>query len=294
MTATKEGTSLSIRLRVGTPEDAKECGDICYRAFRVIAEKHNFPPDFASSEVVATLLSESLAHPAIYGVVAELDGRIVGSNFVDERSIIAGIGPITVDPDVQNRAIGRELMQHVMDRVANRRFPGVRLVQTAYHNRSLSLYTKLGFAAREPLSTIQGKPISIQIPGYTVRPAIADDLSLCNHICMRVHGHNRGGEVHDAIKHGTATVVEHNGRITGYATAIGFLGHAIGETNEELKALIGAAQEFLGPGFLLPTRNAELFRWCLEHGLRVVQPMTLMSIGLYNEPAGAFLPSVLY
>jgi predicted N-acetyltransferase YhbS len=101
---------LSIRLRVGTREDAKECGDICYRAFRVIAEKHNFPPDFPSSEVVATFLSESLAHPAIYGVVAELDGRIVGSNFVDERSIIAGIGPITVDPNVQNRAIGRELM----------------------------------------------------------------------------------------------------------------------------------------------------------------------------------------
>ena len=294
MSATIEGTSLSIKLRVGTPEDAQECGNICYRAFRAIAEKHNFPPDFPSSEVVITFLSESLAHPAIYGVVAELDGRIVGSNFVDERSIIAGIGPITVDPDVQNRAIGRELMQHVMDRVANSRFPGVRLVQAAYHNRSLSLYTKLGFAAREALSTIQGKPISIQIPGYTVRTANADDLSLCNHICMRVHGHNRGGEVHDAIKRGTATVVEHNGRITGYATAIGFLGHAIGETNEELKALIGAAQEFLGPGFLLPTRNAELFRWCLEHGLRVVQPMTLMSIGLYNEPAGAFLPSVLY
>jgi hypothetical protein len=75
---------------------------------------------------------------------------------------------------------------------------------------------------------------------------------------------------------------------------MGFFGHAIGETNEELKALIGAAPEFLGPGFLLPTRNAELFRWCLEHGLRVVQPMTLMSIGLYNEPAGAFLASVLY
>jgi len=93
---------------------------------------------------------------------------------------------------------------------------------------------------------------------------------------------------------GTATVVEHSGRITGYATAIGFLGHAVGETNEELKALIGAAPEFLGPGFILPTRNAELFRWCLEHGLRLVQPMTLMSIGHYDEPAGAFLTSVLY
>jgi hypothetical protein len=26
----------------------------------------------------------------------------------------------------------------------------------------------------------------------------------------------------------------------------------------------------------------------------VVEPMTLMSIGLYNEPAGAWLPSILF
>ncbi|HJU33787.1 MAG TPA: GNAT family N-acetyltransferase [Nitrososphaera sp.] len=285
---------MSIKLRQGTREDAKECGEICYRAFRVIAEKHNFPPDFPSPEVSIAILSELLGHPRIYSVVAELDGQIVGSNFVDERSIIAGIGPITIEPSMQNRAIGRELMQHVLDRAAKQRYPGVRLVQTTYHNRSLSLYTKLGFAARESLSTIQGPPITVQIPGYIVRPAKIDDLSACNQVCMRVHGHDRGGELHDAIRLGTATVVEHNGRITGYATAVGFLGHAVGETNEELKALIGAAPEYLGPGFLLPTRNAELFRWCLEHGLRVVQPMTLMSIGLYNEPAGAFLASVLY
>ena len=50
---------------------------------------------------------------------------------------------------------------------------------------------------------------------------------------------------------------------------------------------------FPGPGFLLPTRNSDVFRWCLANGLRVVQPMTLMSIGLYNEPRGAFMPSVL-
>ena len=94
--------------------------------------------------------------------------------------------------------------------------------------------------------------------------------------------------------HGTATLIEHNGRVTGYATTIAFFGHAVGETNEELKALISAAKQFLGPGFLVPTRNAELLRWCLEHTLRIVQPMTLMSMGLYNEPAGVFLPSVLF
>ena len=77
-------------------------------------------------------------------------------------------------------------------------------------------------------------------------------------------------------------------------TGIGFFGHAVGETTEDVKALIAAAPSFPGPGFLMPIRNAELFRWCLEQGLRIVQPMTLMSLGTYDEPQGAFLPSVLY
>ena len=285
---------MNVTLRPGNAEDAKHCGAICYAAFKTIAEQHNFPPDFPSPEVATELLAWLLAHPGFYAVVAELDGRIVGSNFLDERSTVAGIGPITVDPTVQNRAVGRQLMQHVLDRVTQRRFPGVRLLQAAYHNRSLSLYARLGFVAREPLSTMQGAPLAVQIPGYTVRPATERDLDACNQVCMQVHGHDRRGELLDAIPQGTATIVEHGGRITGYATPIAFFGHAVGETNEALKALIGAAPAFPGPGFLLPTRNGELFHWCLDHGLRVVQPMTLMSVGLYNEPAGAFLPSVLY
>jgi predicted N-acetyltransferase YhbS len=289
-----EEVPMNVTLRPGNAEDAQRCGTICYEAFKMIAEQHHFPSDFSSPEVATELLAGLFAHPGFYAVVAEEDGRVVGSNFLDERSTVAGIGPITVDPAVQNRAVGRQLMQHVLDRVKQRHFPGVRLVQAAYHNRSLSLYAKLGFVAREPLSTMQGAPLATQIPGYTVRPATERDLDACNQVCVKVHGHDRRGELLDAIKQGTATLVEHGGRITGYATPVAFFGHAVGETNEELKALIGAAPAFPGPGFLLPTRNGELFRWCLDHGLRVVQPVTLMSVGLYNEPAGAFLPSVLY
>lgn len=51
---------------------------------------------------------------------------------------------------------------------------------------------------------------------------------------------------------------------------------------------------FAGPGFFAPMRNAALMRWCLEHGLRIVQPMTLMTMGPYQEPNGAFLCSILY
>jgi hypothetical protein len=37
-----------------------------------------------------------------------------------------------------------------------------------------------------------------------------------------------------------------------------------------------------------------LLRWVLDHGLRIVQQSTLMTMGLYNEPAGAYLPSIRF
>lgn len=276
------------------PTDAEICGRICYDAFKTISEAHGFAPDFPAPEVPTGLLTRMIADPKFYGVVAEIDGRVVGSNFLDERNMIAGIGPITVDQAVQNRAVGRRLMDAVHDRAAAKNFAGVRLIQAGFHTRSLSLYAKLGYDVREHLACMQGNALNITIEGHVVRPAAEADIEACNRVCRQVHGHARDGEVRDALARGNATVVEHDGRVTGYATIVGFFGHAVGETNADVKALIGAAKEFAGPGFLLPTRNGELFRWCLTNGLRVTQPMTLMSRGLYNEPAGAFLPSILY
>jgi hypothetical protein len=158
----------------------------------------------------------------------------------------------------------------------------------------LCLYTVLGFRSREPISIMQGKPLNMKIPGYDVRPATEADAEACNRLCRQVHGHDRAGELIDAIRAGTASVVERDGRLTGYATAIAFFGHAVAETNADLMALISAATEFAGPGFLVPTRNHELLSWCLANKLRLVYQMTLMTIGLYNEPAGVWMPSVLY
>jgi GNAT superfamily N-acetyltransferase len=281
-------------VRRAKPEDAQACGPICYAAFHKVSTDHNFVPDLPAPEAGIHLLSMMFSHPGFYCVVAEQEGRVVGSNCLDERSSIAGIGPITVDPAAQNSRIGRQLMDAVLERATSRNAPGVRLVQAAFHSRSLSLYARLGFDAREPLSCMQGPALNLRLDGHTVRKAVQSDVDQCNRVCQAVHGHHRGGELNDAIHHGSAAVVESGGRITGYATALAFFGHAVGESNADVQALIGSAEAFGGPGILVPTRNAELFRWCLNHGLRVVQPMTLMTMGLYNEPAGAYLPSILY
>jgi predicted N-acetyltransferase YhbS len=285
---------MSVCLRRGRAGDATTLGEICYSAFKAIAEAHNFPPDFPSPDAAAALLAGLISHDGFFDVVAEVDGKIVGSNFLDERNPIAGVGPVTVSPVLQNDGAGRALMQAVLRRSEERGFTGIRLLQAGYHNRSLALYTKLGFEAREQLACIQGPAVGKALAGHSVRPATERDLAACNRLCLRVHGHDRGGELADAVAQGTARVAESAGRITGYTTCVAYFGHAVGESNDDLKALIAAAEGFPGPGFLVPTRNGDLMRWCLSENLRITQTMTLMTIGFYNEPTGSWLPSVIF
>jgi GNAT superfamily N-acetyltransferase len=285
---------MGLQLRIGRPEDGKACGRVCYDAFTAIAERHGFPPDWPSVEFAQAVVTSMLGRDDVHSVVAELDGRIVGSNFLHDTGAVAGIGPITVAPEVQDGAVGRRMMEYALEAAQQRQYAGVRLVQAAYHCRSMSLYAKLGFAVREPLACMQGGALGLSLPGAPVRAATMADLEACCALSVRIHGHERRSELREAIKQGTATVVERGGQVTGYATVVAFWGHAVAASTHDIQALIGATPAFLGAGFLVPTRNAALFRWCLAHGLRVTQPLTLMSVGLYNEPGGAFLPSILF
>ena len=281
-------------IRNAKPEDADACGTICFEAFSGISNNHSFPPDFPSAELAIGLLTHTFSREDIYTTVAEIEGKIVGSNVFWENGEIVGVGPITINSNVQKESIGRALMEDGMKYAISKGFERVRLVQAAFNNMSLALYTKLGFNVQEPLSNINGPILNIFIPGYEVRSATNLDLDACDELCIKIHGHHRHGDLSDAIHQETASVVERNGRITGYASQIGFFGHAVAETNEDLKALIGAAQGFAGPGILLPTRNGEMMRWCLDNGLKIIQPLSLMSYGPYNEPKGAFLPSIIF
>lgn len=296
----------TFRSRPGRIEDADKVGKIIFEAFSAVADKHSFPPDFPSVDVARGLASSLLSNPRFYSIVAEDNTRngskdknsIVGSNFLDERSnIVAGVGPLTIDPKYQNKGTGRQLMINVLERAKNKNFPAIRLLQASYHSRSLALYTTLGFEVREPISNMQGKPIQEAIPGRSVRAATESDIESCNTICKTVHGHDRNGELHDSIKQGSAKVVLHENKITGYTCGLTFFNHSVGLTNDDLKALISSAtndDSYGGPGILIPSRNTQLFRWCLNNGLRLVQQLTLMTIGLYNEPAGSYMPSILY
>lgn len=284
-----------LDIRQARADDASGCARVFFDAFHAVGTRHGFPIDPASRESADSQMQSMLATEGITGLLALRDGMIIGSAFTDERGPIVGVGPVTVEPSLQDVGVGRALMQAVLDRERQRGVAGVRLVQAAYYCQSLALYVKLGFITREPISVFQGDPLQGSTSCRRIRPAAgAADLDACNAVCRRVHGHDRSAELAKSIDLGSARVVEVGGRITGYATGFGYGCHAVGDGNEDVIGLLESAEMFLGLGVLVPSRNAGLMRWCLDSRLRLVQQSTLMTIGLYNEPQGAWLPSILY
>jgi ribosomal protein S18 acetylase RimI-like enzyme len=289
----------TITLRAVAPEDADTVARIVYEAFAAIHDRHRFPRDFPTLEAADVLVGSFIAHPSIWGVVAEHEGRVIGSNFVDERGPVRGVGPITVDPDSQQRGVGRQLMAAALDRSASA--AGVRLLQDSFNVQTLGLYASLGFRATEPVVVIGGTPQPTAIgQGFDVRPMAERDLEQAAALHVDIHGFERTAELRDALESPGLEpyVATSDGDVVAYATTLTFFpaAHAVGRSASAMAALIAgtiAAGE-ASAAFLLPVRQHELFSWALEAGLRVVKPMTYMVIGQPHDPQGSWIPSVLY
>ena len=289
---------MDVRIRRADSADAEACGRVIYEAFKGISVRHGFPPDFHSTQAASRVASFFIEHPSIFSVVAEHEGQVVGTTFLDERDVIRGVGGVAVDPPLQGRGIGRRLMEAVLRRA--RDAVGIRLVQDAFNASSMSLYASLGFEVKEPLVSIRGKPKGEPPAKSEVRPMRWADVEECALLCRQVHGFDRSHELRDALgaPQGCSPLVAlRQGRVVAYAyTVFRNLAHGVAETEPDMRALIlGVGATSAEPfAFFLPTRQARLFRWCLSQGLRVIKPATLMAIGAYREPKGCFIPSGLY
>jgi GNAT superfamily N-acetyltransferase len=282
-----------VTLREVEPGDTEACARIVFDAFGAIHDHHRFPRDFPVPEAAAGMMGMWIPHPDVWGVVAEVEGRIVGSNFLDERDSIRGVGPITVDPEGQNAGVGRRLMEAVLER--GKDASGIRLVQDGFHMRSLSLYTSLGFDVTASCVLMSGEARGSAVEGVEVRPLTEDDLEECDALCKAVHGFARAGALRDSLAAFAPFAAVRGGRIVAYATTLTFwpMAYGVAADEEAMKALLlGAAVD--EPLALLVPLQSGLFRWCLEQGLRAVKPMNVMARGEYQEPQGSWFPSVLY
>jgi GNAT superfamily N-acetyltransferase len=287
-----------VHLRAATPEDAQPCGRIAFEAFRQIAEQGSFPLYHPTVEFACRFVEGRIRNPAFFGVVAEVDGEIAGSNFIDERGPVRGIGPITVSPDAQGRGVGRRLMEAVLEHSGDSR--SIRLLQDAHNPTSLSLYASLGFDVKDIMVQLAGEPDGPRASDAEVRRLRESDVEDCARLHQQVHGYERTRELLDALRAPTLCPVAcvRDGRVTAYASTFSpwQAAHGVAESEEDMQALISGAP-VVCPGalaFLFPVRQADLFRWCLGVGLRAVRPMTYMVVGEFDEPTGPWFPSVLY
>jgi GNAT superfamily N-acetyltransferase len=286
-----------VRLRAIEPGDAEAAARITYEAFAGIHDRHRFPRDFPTLDVARQLVTAFSSHPSIWGVVAESEGRVVGSNFLDERGPVRGVGPITVDPDAQAAGVGRLLLEAVIEREAHG--DGIRLLQDSFNTASLALYSSLGFRVEESLALMAGIPSPASRPRVEVRPLVESDIAACEELCISVHGFERTRELRDALAAPgfSPHVALREGRIVAYAATLHEFGAAsVAESEGDMAALIAGAVTPDGPpaSFLLPLHQHDLLRWCLAARLRIVKPMNYMARGGYRRPQGAWIPSVLY
>ena len=282
-------TISDVTIRPGRPDDAAACGELLHETFGHLADSHGFQREFGSPQVAASWVAGILCHPSFRSWMADSGGRLVGCNFLDERTEFSGLGPVAVSPASQNHGLGARLMLEAHRRAEERGASGIRLVQDGYNVVSLALYAKMGYVVREPLIVMSGSPLG----GETGRAATDVDIEACAALCTDVLHFDRSVEIREAVSKGIARVVERDGQLTGYTTGFGYEGHAVARSWTDVKDLIAGSDTIGSPGFVVPTRNSDLLAWCLSRGFRIRHPVNLMTFGAYAEPCGAFLPTVL-
>ncbi len=284
-----------IELFTPTVQDTPALGRICFEAFRTVSEGHGFERPFPDPGTAARVLQLALGLPGAFGVAARVDGRLAGSNFLILTDGVAGVGPITVDPALQSRGVGRRLMQAALDYCAQRGTERVRLLQDAYNTASISLYASLGFDIREPIAVLKAGPAGAR--DAAVRPAGTHDLAVLEALGVRFYRLSRRHELAAWMERGFPVLVrEVDARIRGYLVP-GKLGHGVAETETDALALISQIPHWALPGWdycFCPLRNSSLYRATLRLGCRLDSVMTLMTLGPYEEPAPVWLPSIAF
>jgi ribosomal protein S18 acetylase RimI-like enzyme len=284
-----------VQLVPAEGQHVPELGRICYEAFKDIADRHGFTPDFPSVQYARRVIGMLVERKDFYGVAAIVNGELAGSNYISFTDAVAGVGPITVDCAFQGRDLGRALMQDVIDHARRSNVARVRLLQDAFNTASISLYASLGFDVKHAVAEIL---LNAAVKAdATVRPVRADDIEALDAICQKNYKTSRKNELAAAVRAELSPVLrERGGKFTGYLIP-GIFGHGVAETPGDAVALGTQAARLIPherARSLVPLTDGPLFRAFLKAGCRTVKMMNLMALGPYEEPDSIWMPSILY
>ena len=301
-----------IHIREATAEDIDQCADICFKSFKTLNATIGLPPEHPNVEFTRRSFQAMVDNPEYYVVVAvDKNEKVVGTNALEKRDLVAAFGPIAVDDNMQKKGIGRNLLLALIEHSKTLGKDSVRAVCS--NIKSYALAASLGFEAVEQLTVLTGfagaKSIEIE-SDIEVRKMEKKDLEECDRLFKTTHGFSRYNDVLSALNPASphipiVAVSSIDKRILGYTTGFFLFGHLVCETENVFKSLFVGACKILKsevptvdpPQIRLPARlYPKLLLWALNKGeLRILRVETMVVLGKYESPKKhIYCPSIAY
>jgi GNAT superfamily N-acetyltransferase len=295
-------------------EDLPAAAAICQNAFNSFNESVGLAPEFPPAEIVDVpnfLLGQAFTDGFEGFVAVNSDGEIVGSNLVELRDEIAGIGPISVATGGQNAGAGRLLMQACMQAAAKRGMRTVRLHQIGSNAKSFSLYLDLGFTPLLTCGQYEGCCTAKAPAGFTCEPLSAGVVEACSALHRRACGVHRRRDIAAMIgsPHPNCVVFDASTReVVAYTTGSFLCGHTVAASDDAFKALVVfqsqaiQAQQSAGAPLppttmFVPHAYPHLLRWLSKNGFRLNRQIVQMGYGAEDvNPSGIlrYFPAIQY
>ena len=143
-----------VRVRPLVDGDLDEADRIFRIAFGTFLGAHDPEGFFGDADYVRTRWR---AHPG-GALAAELDGRLVGSNFATSWGSVGFFGPLTIAPQYWNRAIGQRMLDSTMELFTAWKTRHIGLFTFAQSAKHVGLYQKYGFWPRF-LTAVMSSPV---------------------------------------------------------------------------------------------------------------------------------------
>ena len=247
-----------VGIRAVEDRDLDRVGDVAFVASYHLALAHGLPPGMTSPADARAYVRRLHATDPSGGVLAEVEGEVLGLGWVHPRGPVATLGPLAVDPAWQGRGVGRRLLERCIE-IAGAGLPQVRVVHESFDATALGLFLHAGFRVVVPLVDFvlpAGSVPSVPPPpaGVSLRPARANDRQRLLTRDARAFGTPRPQSLDGYLRDGRALLAERGTIVVGYALGIGIgriatVGPAGADDGDVLEALLGKlASDFAEQG----------------------------------------------
>jgi len=230
---------VNVTVRPLTADDIEVACDIQMQSFDDIDRRMGDPVEERTPASIARQrrrMAHFLEHDPAGAFVACVDDRVAGAALAMRRDDLWGLSLLVVDPDLQGRGIGRQLLAATLGYGKD---AGVGVIQSSRDPRALAAYADAGFELHPQVAGV-GVVDRRLLPSPSSRVQSGADVDLADDVDRSVRGASRGPD-HARLAEGGPSYLISDGEGRGYAyTRRGFVAALAATDDDTATALLWA------------------------------------------------------